>query len=137
MSEISSSQFEMRKKIVHKYLQNPTISRIELAKEFNKPRSTIYRIISRYNASLSLQRKPGSGCRAGMKDRNLQLKVIRSIKQNPGLSDNDRAKRYGTSKTTVRRIRIKAGYEAYRVIKIPNRSDKQNISISPNTMAVF
>lgn len=65
--------------------------------------------------------------RSGTTDLELKRKVLRSIKSNPGLSDNDRAKRYNSNRGKVRRIRLKAGYKSYKAIKMPNRTDKQNV----------
>lgn len=51
---------------------------------------------------------------------------VRSCQQNPGLSDIERAHRYGTSGSTGRRMRVKAGFKSYKAIKVPNRKDKQS-----------
>ena len=54
------------------------------------------------------------GCRKGV-NCEVRRKVIISFQQNPRLSEEDRAKRYGISKSASRNIRVKAGYKSYRL----------------------
>lgn len=84
-------------------------------------------IIKRYKETLTIERKEGSGGKRKATRAQTRVKVINSIKRNPRLSDQDRAKQYGISKTAARNIRVKAGYKSYHVIKHPNRSDKQSL----------
>lgn len=112
--EISSRELENKKKVVHKFLENPNASGASIAKSLNLNQRTVRRIIKRFRDSPSVGRASGGGRKPGSADKNLAQKIIRSIKQNPGLSDNDRAKKFGTSPATVRRTRIKAGYKPYR-----------------------
>lgn len=125
--EISSRELENKKKVVHKFLENPNASGASIAKSLNLNQRTVRRIIKRFRDSPSVSRASDGGRKPGSADKNLAQKIIRPIKQNPGLSDNDRAKKYGTSPATVRRTRIKAGYKSYRMIKHPNRSEKQSL----------
>lgn len=124
---MSSKQLENRKLVLSKYLENPCASGRSIAKILNFPHSTVNNIISRYKETLSLERKPGSGGNHMPSNQELTQKIIRSIKNNPGTSDRDRAKKFNTSFSTARRIRLKAGYKSYHVIKQPNRSDKQSL----------
>lgn len=116
---------EIRKMIVHKSLDNPNWSGRKIAKILNIPKSTVNNVLKRYKQTLSIERKTRAAKKKGSGDPALRVKVLRSIRLNPGLSDNDRAKRYGTSKSTVRRIRKNAKLVSYRTIKFPNRSEKQ------------
>ena len=113
-----------------------------IAKTLKLPRSTVNRVLKRYKETSSTERKPGSETNLVPKNQDLKKKIVRSFQQNPGLSDTDRAKRYGTSKFTVQRIRQKAGYKSYRTIKIPNRSDvakrkKTNVIIGRTSLESF
>ena len=78
-----------------------------------------------YKETLSVERKPGSGGARRSIDPVVARKVVKSFKQNPGLSDGDRAARYGTTRDTARKYRIRAVYKSFSMIKHPNRSDKQ------------
>lgn len=110
---------------MHKYLENPSWSGRKIARDLEMPKSTVNNVLNRYKDTLSIERKTRTVKAKGTRDQELREKVLRSIKVNPGLSDNDRAKRYGTSKSTIRRIRIYAKLTSYRTIKYPNRSEKQ------------
>lgn len=65
------------------------------------PKSTVYDVINNFKAKLSVVRAEGSCRKPGGCDKKLAQKVVRSCKQNPGLSDAERASRYGTSKSTA------------------------------------
>lgn len=126
-----------RELILHKFIENPTFSASSIAKILNFPKSTVCGVIKRYKETLTIERAPQKNRRKGFADKNLRNKIIRSIKTNPGLSDNDRAKRYGCSRSTVRRIRLEGGFNAYRAIKHPNRTDKQNSSAKTRSRKLY
>lgn len=112
---------------MHKYLENPARSRRSIAKELKEPLSTVSLVLKNFLSTQTVERKPGSGRKKGFVDKIAARKIVASIRQNPGLSDSDRAIRYGTSKSTGRKMRLRAGYKSYRVIKNPNRNYKQNL----------
>jgi transposase len=124
---MQSKEIENRKRIVAQFIENPTTSASSIAKLLKLPRSTVIGVLKRYKETLTVNRSKGGGRKPGPVDKNLHQKIIRSIKQNPGLSDGDRAKRYGTSITTVRKTRLRAGYKSYHARKHPNRNDKQSL----------
>lgn len=130
-------ELEQRKIIVNKYVENPTWSYGKIAKALNLSKSTVGIVIKRFKERLNIERAVQKKRRQGCVDKNLNVKVLRSCKQNPGLSDNDRAKRYGSNRSTVRRIRIKAGLKSYLAIKAPNRTDKQNSSAKKRTRILY
>ena len=114
-----------RENIVHTYIENPNMSTRAIAKFLKLPKSTVSDVLKRYRHVLSVERKPGSGGARRSINPVIARKIVKSCKQNPGLSDRDRATRYGTSKGTARNYRIRAGYKCYSMIKQPNRTDKQ------------
>ena len=116
-----------REKIVHKWLENPDLSCALIAKTLKLPRRTVSDVIKRYKETLSIESKPGSGRKKGNVDKKLAQKIRRSVKTNPGLSYRDRAKKLGTSKSTVYRTCQRASYKSYKAIKMPNRNDKQSV----------
>lgn len=126
-----------RVNIVHKFQENPTWTGSMIAKSLKLPRSTVYLVLKRYRQTLSVERKKKQVEKTGTKNLLLRSKVLRSIKSNPGLSDADRAKRYNTSTSTARRIRINANMRAYRVIKYPNRTEKQNHIAKKRARALY
>lgn len=124
---MEANEREIRERVVAQFLENPNASGRSIAKLLGLHHQMVNRVIKRFKESQTVERKSGTGMYQHASNREMRLKIIRSFKQNPGLSDRDRAKRYGTSKDTVRKIRIKAGYKSYRVIKHPNRADKQSL----------
>lgn len=121
------NEIERRKKILHTHFENPTLSFRKLAKMMNLSRSTVTGVIRRFQREQTVDRLPVTREKPGSHNKKLVSNIVRSLKANPGLSDIDRAQRYGTSTSTGRRVRLRAGYKSYRIIKHPNRSDKQNL----------
>lgn len=121
------NQFEKRKLILHTKIQNPELSSNAIAKKLKFPPRTVSRVIKRFNETLTIDRAPGGGRPSGPADPKITLKVLRSIKNNPGLSDRDRARKCTTSRENVRRIRSRASLKSYKAIKQPNRTIKQNL----------
>ena len=120
-------EIQNRKKVVHKYLENPALSYSAIAQATGISKSTVGDVIRRYKATLSVDRAKGSGAKAGPRDPNLHKKILRSISANPGTSDRKRAHRIGTSRSMVIRTRNRACLKSFRAIKVPNRNDRQNI----------
>lgn len=105
----------------------PKLSGAAIAKQLKMPKSTVNKIIKRYDDTQTIERAKHPSRKCGPKNKELANKVVRSFKSNPGLSDRDRARRYGTSRSFVMRLRSDRGYKAYRTIKKQNRTDKQNL----------
>ena len=124
---MESMEVKNQRRIVAQFVENSSTSASSIAKMLKLPRSTVCRVIKRYKETLTVGRTKGGGRKSGPADRKLHQKIIRSIKQNPGLSDRDRAKRYGTSASTVLRARSRAGYKSNRAKKHPNRHEKQSL----------
>lgn len=118
-------EIKNRKRILHKYEENPNMSFSMIGKTLGISKSTVRDVINRFKSNLSVDRAKGSGRKTGYDNKKMANKIVSSIKRNPGLSDGDRAKIVGTSTSSVRRIRIQAGFKSYHAIKVPNRNDKQ------------
>lgn len=128
-------ELENRKKVLHIFNENQQLSSSAIAKQLKMPKSTVSYILRRFKETLTVERAPHTR-KSGPINKELARKVTRSFKDNPGLSDRDRARRYGTSRTTVMRLRSAHGYKSYRMIKHPNRTDKQNLMAkSPEVLA--
>lgn len=115
-----------REKIVHTFLQNPTWSCSKVAKILKFPKTTVAAVIKRFKTTQSTNRATKPATKKASGTPPLRKNIIRSIQQNPSLSDADRAKKCRTSRSTARRIRIEHKYKSYRASKCPNRSMKQN-----------
>lgn len=124
--ELQAMELENRKIILHNHHENPTWSASKLAKVLKFPKTTVYDVLKRFKETLTVDRAKGTGAKKGSRNPRLEKTVMRSIKSNPGLSDNDRAKRYSTTRSNIRRIRARNGYKSFIAVKTPNRSDKQN-----------
>jgi transposase len=109
VQKMKPTQLEARNIIVHNFIENPNMSARKLAKKLNLPQTTVCNVIKKFKADSYVDRKPETGRKPGSHNMQLVSKINRSLKANPGLSDMDRAQRYGTSKSTGRRIRIRAG----------------------------
>jgi DNA invertase Pin-like site-specific DNA recombinase len=115
---MDSNQKEKREIIVAHFLENPEESISLIARKLKFPKTTVYDVIKRFRDSCTVERRRGSGRKPGPVNATLCRKITRSFKLNPGLSDRDRAKRYGTSHTFVRKLRLKAGYKSFRAKNI-------------------
>lgn len=122
---MSSKEIENRKKVLQKLQQNPHLKPFHIAKELKMSPSTVYGIINRFKDTFSVNRKKGGGRKKGFADQKLERKIVRSLKAHPQLSDNDRAKKYGTSRATVIRVRRAHNFKTYRAKKNHNRTEKQ------------
>lgn len=121
-----SKQEMNRKLVVDTFLKNRSVSHRKIAKQLNMANKTVSRIINRFLQSNTIQRNKGSGRKPGPANKKLIKKFRRSLASNPGLSDKDRAIKYNISRSTVQKWRTRFGYKSYKVIKAPNRNDKQN-----------
>ena len=124
--EMESKELPTRKLIVEQFIQNSSLSCRKIAQNLNVAKSTVFDVLKRYKQSLTTDRKTGTGLKSGPVNKDLATKIKRSFIANPGLSDNDRATRYGTSRTYVQKLRSQCGMKSYRAIKYPNRTDKQD-----------
>lgn len=115
-----------REKLVALFEVKPTISNKEAAELVGVHRNTVSKVRKQFQQSTSTlicKRQEGSGRKVNKK--NVE-RVVRSIKNNPGTSDRDRARRLGIPRTTVQRYRSNAGYRAYTAKKRPNRDEKKS-----------
>lgn len=128
---------ENRKKIVHIYLQNPDWSYSKISKELKLPKSTVGAVIKRYKETSSIVRAKGSGRKSGPTDKKLHAKLVKSFKQNPGLSVRDRAKRFNTSIGMVQRTLKRVGMKAFKVVKTPRRTEKQETNMKSRARKLY
>lgn len=119
-------QFETRKKILSKYNQNTAASYSKIAKNVGVAKSTVQKVISNYKKTFTIERKVGSGKKAGPIDTNLANKVISAFKKNPSLSLRDVAKKCNTSKSYVHKVKQNRGFKSYKVTVAPDRDEQKN-----------
>lgn len=124
-TEILKIEFEQRKKTLHKFKEKPTLSFSKIAKTFKIAKATVRDVFIRYISSLTIERKSLLGKKRSEAMKNIKKKVINSCKQNPGLSDEDRAKKYGTTRKTVSKWRSEEGLHSYLAIDAPNCNNEQ------------
>jgi hypothetical protein len=99
----------------------------EVSQLTNLHRRSVSRIWKSYKDSLSVERREGSGRKPGPSDKKLAQKIMRSYKNNPGLSLRDCGKKYQTSHENVRRTLLRSGYKSYIAKKNPNRDDNKSL----------
>jgi hypothetical protein len=134
---MESKELQNRQIIVSFFVDNPGVSFSMISKALKLPKSSVGKVIKRYKESLTVERSPGSGRKPGPVDKKLTLKVLKSVRKNPGLSDSDRAQRYKTSRSNIQNIRSRAGLKSYRAIKNPNRNDKQNLTAKSRARLLY
>lgn len=110
---MSSQQDKTREKVLHSYLQNTSQTLRKLAKDCSVPLATTHRIINKYLFTGSITRKIGSGKKVFSGNKKLALQVVRSIQRNPLLSLRDLAKKFGTSKLNVFKIKKRFNLKTY------------------------
>lgn len=104
------------------------MSHHDIAKSLGVPRSTVSSVLKRFRDRLTLERKPGSGGKRNDSFKSQRNAVLRLVKQNPNLSIRDIAKKVKKSYSFVQKVKKAAGYRSYKVIKAPNRNEKQETS---------
>lgn len=134
---MQSKELENRKKILHRKNENPELSGSAIAKILKLDKSTVCRVIKRYNETLTVERAVGSGRKPGPIDKKLSERVIRSIKNNPSQSLRDQAKKFKTSKSNIQKIRLRHGLKAFKAIKKPNRTIKQNLTAKKRARLLY
>lgn len=137
VSSVFKMELENRKRVLHKFIENTNASISSIAKSLKMPKTTVWAIIKRYKETSTIDRASGSGGEHNQANRKLRQKILRSVKANPGLSDNDRAKKFSCSATNVRKCRLRAGFKSYHAIKYPNRSDKQNMNAKKRARKLY
>ena len=110
---MSTEQTKQRFLIVDKHLKNPTLSNRKLAKSLKISRRTVDTVLKRFTEQKTIQRKQGSG----RKKRTANPR---------DWSDRFRAKKLKVSNFFVHKWRQRLGYQSFKVVKMPNRNDKQN-----------
>lgn len=115
-----------RKKVIDKYLEISAASISSIAKELNMHRKTVSRIINRHKDSVSVDEAEGSGLYRHSFDKKLHDSIKRSCRENSGLSDRDRALRYGKSRQNAQKNCVNGRYKSYIAEKRPNRTLKQD-----------
>lgn len=114
-----------RKVIVHKFNENPGLSKRKLAKSLQFPESTVRKVIKRYKETLSIERSPRVYHKPLVRNRTIAKTIIRDVVKHPNRGRKKRARDLGTTEGIVRNTLRKEGYKAYHVIKAPRRNDKQ------------
>ena len=122
---MSFSQEQLREEILYKWVQFRGISTKKIALELRTSRRTVQRTLKRYNETGNTRRKSGSGRKQGFVNKKIEKNVLAALKRNPNLSVRDLAKKFGTTKSTVHRIKSKHSIKSFKKTKAPNRNCKQ------------
>lgn len=123
------SQLEKRKMIVNKRLENPGMSLNKLSELLKYPCSVVQNVIGEYEKDLTIERKPGSGRRPVSSQPTIEEKVNLPFRRNPILFERTIANMLKISQSTVYRIKRRKGLRPVRVQKVPNRGEKQDLTI--------
>lgn len=107
-----------------KWLENPKKSQKTIARLVGVTQQTVSNVISKFKETKSVQRKPGSGSKHGTRDKNLEKKVLVSLRRNPVVSVRDLAKKLNAAKSTIHDIKTRNGFKTFKMQKKPRRDDK-------------
>lgn len=130
------NQEERRKKIIDKWLENPSRPNHFIAKNLNVARSTVDSVIKRYLETLTVKRKQKSGGKNGAHDKSLDKKIVGVIVKNRAMSSRDVARKCNTNQTMVQRCKKRAGlksrkkqknYKSYRKAKKDNKNTSSKV----------
>lgn len=123
---MATKQMKVREKIIHKHTQNPDMSYNDIAKTLGVARSTVGNVIKNFKNTLTIERKKGSGRKAGPISKSKDKAVVASFTRNPNVSVRDVAKKINMSKSYVQKVKKRAGLQTFKVGVSPNRDEKQN-----------
>ena len=123
---MSTEQTKQRLLIVDKHLKNPTLSNRKLAKSLKISRRTVDTALKRFTEQKTIQRKQGSDRKKRTANPRALERLETSLEEHPDWSDRYRAKKLKVSNFFVHKWRQRLGNQSFKVVKMPNRNDKQN-----------
>lgn len=109
-------EVEQRKKILHKYLENPEPSHRKIAKDLNSAPSSVCYVIQWYRATLSVDRK---------------------MVDHLWIHQEGTHQKLGTTVYAIREVMKTKGYKAYKVVKVPNRNEKQSATVKTRIRKLY
>ena len=116
---------ECREKIVAQFSKNPLKPWHCIAKKLKIPRSTVNRVLNKFNKTLSTKRKSHCKGKCGAHDIQLDKKIKKTICRNRGMSVRDVAKKCGTNESMIQRAKNQLNLKTHKKQKIPKVTEKQ------------
>jgi transposase len=134
---MSSKEQHVRERILYGRNENPDLSIRDVAKKLKLPKSTVHEVLKTFSERLSVQRKPRNDKNVRRADRGLDRKVKQVLERNPNLSVREVARKIGKSAGFVQNSKKRSGLKSYKVKKVPNRSDKQNLTAKTRARKLY
>lgn len=131
------NEFERRKKIIDKWNENPNKPVHFIAKELKIAKSTVKDVLGRYFETLSISRNKNPTTKSGPRDKNLEDKIVKIIKENRSMSTRDVAKKCGTNIAMVQRCKERNGLKTRKKSKVPKVSAKQQKVIKTRSRKLY
>ena len=122
---MSTDQTKQRFLIEYKHLKNPTLSKRKLAKSLKISRRTVDTVLKTVYRTENYSEKTRKWSKRTANPRALE-RLETSLEEHPDWSDRYRAKKLKISNLFVHKWRLRLGYQSFKVVKMPNRNDKQN-----------
>ena len=122
---MSGDQEKIRIAILKKIDENPQRRYCTIAKAIGVSRQTVSNVVKQFNETKSVQRKQSMSKKKGPNDKDLEKKVIGTMKKKRGMPIRDVAKKCDTNHEMVQRIKKRNNMKCYKKQKIPKRSEKQ------------
>ena len=126
---------DLRKRVYSYYEKNKNSGKGDTVGHFVKEgesKSTIYSIIARFEAGLTLDRKPGGGRIPKIMTKVNVSKLKRKVNNKTGLSQSMLAKRFKCHQTYIgKTLQHKTNIELRKKEKIPDRTPEQKVKARP------
>lgn len=134
---MATKQKDVRERILYSRKENPHLSIRQLAKKLEVPKTTVHRVLKTFYERLTIERKPRNDKNIRRADRNLDRKVREILKRNPNLSIRTVARKIGMSAGFVQKSKLRSGLRSYKVKKVPNRNDAQNLTAKTRARKLY
>lgn len=135
--KMANKREKLREKILHIWMENPSLTFAEIGRQGDTSRATARNIILKYKSEKTIKHKPGAGRPSGFTDKKLVRNVVRSWSRNPNLLERDIARKHNTSQFTAHKIKVKRGLKTFKKIKVPNRSEETNKKAKTNCRRLY
>lgn len=115
----------VRVKILHEHEKNPGTSYSQIAKLCRTSKSNVCKTIQRFKNGYSIKSKPKTGRPKGPANKQLEARVLKTLRANRSMSVRDVAKKHGTTKDFVQRTKKRNNLKSFKKQKVPKRTKKQ------------
>lgn len=125
---MESPELQQREMILLKHTENHLLSYRALAMLLKYPQSTVCSVLKKFRERLTVERKPGTGGKQGIRHKKKEARVLQLFNTNPKISSRDVAKKVQMSQSYVQKVKTRAGLRSYKAQAAPDRNAQQNLT---------